>query len=108
MQKQDEHAQTNNADTRQLFKSMVRFSWAQSLFGLRQFGGLLAPGQGTCGFDNVIRSTETELSEPVRNFFRVGDRIQRETVDILCGAAAVQSRHRNGSQTSGGPGSVPH
>ena len=98
MQKQDEHAQTNNADTRQLFKSMVRFSWAQSLFGLRQFGGLLAPGQGTGGFDNVIRSTETELSEPVRNFFRVGDRIQRETVDILCGAA-FQSRPRNGPQS---------
>src|SRR5690242_16211931 len=100
MQKQDEQARANNTDTRQLFKSMFGFSWAQSLFGLKQLGGLLTPGQGADGFDYVTRATEAELIEPVRNFFRVGDRIQRETVDILCGAA-FQSRQSNGSHSGG-------
>ena len=102
MQKQDEHAPASNTDTRQLFKSMLGFSWAQSLFGLKQLGGLLTPGQGAGAFDPVIRSTEAELSDPVKNFFRAGDRIQRETIDILCGAA-LQGRPRNGSTGSAPP-----
>jgi hypothetical protein len=96
MQKQDEHVAASNPDTRQLFKSMLGFSWAQSLFGVKQLGGLLTPGQGAGGFDHVTRITEAELSDPVKNFFRAGDRIQRETIDILCGAA-FPTRTRNGS-----------
>ena len=106
MQKQDEHSRANNTNTRQLFKSMFSFSWAQSLFGLKQLGGLLAPDEGAAGFDNVTKATESELSEPVRNFFRVGDRIQREAVDILC-SSAFQSRSHNGSQSGDKAGSAP-
>lgn len=102
MQKQDEHAPASNPGTRQLFKSMLGFSWAQSLFGLKQLGGLLSPAQSAGGFDHVTRITEAELSDPVKNFFRAGDRIQRETIDILCGAA-FPTRAQNGSPDKTGP-----
>lgn len=84
MQKQDQRGVMSNTGTRELFKSMFSFSWAQSLFGLRQLGELIRPGSSAGGFDQVIKATESELSEPVRNFFRLGDRVQRETVDLLC------------------------
>ena len=85
MQKQDQRGLVSNASTQGLVKSMFSFSWAQSLFGLKQLGGLIAPERGAKEFDGVTKATESELSEPVRNFFRVGDRVQRETVDLLCG-----------------------
>lgn len=64
---------------------MTSFSWAQSLFGLKQFGGVLAPSRAAADFEHVARAAEAELDEPARNFFRVGDRMQRQTVDMLCG-----------------------
>jgi hypothetical protein len=96
----------SNPDTRQLFKSMFSFSWAQSLFGLKQLGSLLTPDQNIAGLDRLTKTTESELSEPVRNFFRVGDRVQRETIDILSGGI-FQSRSRNGSPAAGQTVSVP-
>ncbi len=92
MQKQDQRGPMSNAGTRELFKSMFSFSWAQSLFGLKQLGGLIAPGSTAGGFDQVTKATESELSEPIRNFFRVGDRVQREAVDLLCRSQAGSTR----------------
>jgi len=70
---------------RELLKSTLSFSWAQSLFGLRQFGGVLAPSRAAADFERVASATGAELDDSVRNFFMVGDRIQRETVNMLCG-----------------------
>ena len=53
MQKQDQRGSMNNAGTRDFFKSMFSFSWAQSLFGVKQFGGLLTPD---CSAGDLIRS----------------------------------------------------
>jgi hypothetical protein len=89
MQKQDQRAFANNAGTSELFKSMFSFSWAQSLFGLRQLGGLFTPGRCAEGFDQITKATEAELDEPVRNFFRVGDRIQRQTIDVAAGSTST-------------------
>ena len=97
MQKQVQRASANNAGTRDLFKSMFSFSWAQSLFGLKQLGGLLTPGRGAEGFEQIAKATEAELDESVRNFFRVGDRIQRETIDALSGGRTSPARQNNGS-----------
>jgi hypothetical protein len=69
-----------------MFKSMFGFSWATSLFGLRQLAGAFAPGRAAARFERVARAAEDELDEPARNFFRVGDRTQRGVVDMLCGA----------------------
>jgi hypothetical protein len=70
---------------RGLLKSTLSFSWAQSLFGLRQFGGVLAPSRAAADLERVGGAAAAELDEPIRNFFRVGDRIQRETVNMMCG-----------------------
>ncbi len=70
---------------REMFKSMLGFSWASTLFGLRQLAGVFTPGRAAARFEHVTRAAEAELDEPVRNFFRVGDRTQREVVGMLCG-----------------------
>jgi hypothetical protein len=106
MQKQDQRGVMSNGGTRELFKSMFSFSWAQSLFGVKQLGGLLTPGRSAGEFDQITRVTEAELSEPVKNFFRLGDRMQRETVDILCGGLS-QARPNNTPQSSNQGGSIP-
>jgi hypothetical protein len=84
MREQDGRAGPRGEGPRGILKSALGFSWASSLFGLRQFGGVLAPGRVAAGFDHLARAAEAELDEPVRNFFRVGDRVQREVVDTLC------------------------
>lgn len=85
MQTQDESSGPRGEGARGLLKSAFSFSWASSLFGLRQFGDLLAPRSASARFERLARAAEAELDEPARNFFRVGDQIQRETVDTLCG-----------------------
>lgn len=85
MQKRDEGAARASAGIRDFLRSMFSFSWAQSLFGLKQMAGLVSPARSAESFDRVTHSAENELSEPVRNMFRVSERLQRQTVDILCG-----------------------
>jgi hypothetical protein len=85
MQKQAEPTAGKNGSTRELVKSMFGFSWAQSLFGLRQFSGGLTSGNNAAAFDHIAQAAEAELSEPVKNLFRLGDRLQHETVDVLSG-----------------------
>ena len=103
MQKQSQRALANNAGTSDLFKSMFSFSWAQSLFGLKQLGGLLTPGRAAEEFEQIAKATEAELDESVRNFFRVGDRIQRETIDALSGGRTSPARRGNGSAAPNQP-----
>ncbi len=85
MGRRDERAGPRAAGAREFLKATFSFSWAQSLFGLRQFGGVLAPSRAAAEFEHVARAAEAELDEPARNFFRVGDRMQRQAVDMLCG-----------------------
>jgi hypothetical protein len=85
---------------------MMSFSWASSLFGLRQFGGVLAPSRASAAdFEHVTRAAETEMDGPIRSFFRVGDRIQRDTLNMLLGAFPSARNGRaasTGSQGAGG------
>jgi hypothetical protein len=71
---------------RDLTKSMTSFSWALSLFGLRQMTSMLTP-QGWKGanssFDHVTRSTEDQLGAVTRSIFRAGDGLQRGMVDLM-------------------------
>src|SRR6266850_3576460 len=101
MLKQNERAEAASAGTHDFFKSMFSFSWAQSLFGLRQIAGVVSPGRNAVSLDHVTHAAEAELNDAVRNFFRLGDRVQRETVDMLCGAFF---RTRQASQSAGASG----
>lgn len=85
MQNGDERAAGASAGIRNYLKSMFSFSWAQSLLGLKQIGGLVSPAQSAPSFDRVAHSAESELSEPLRNVFQVSDRLQHQAADILCG-----------------------
>src|SRR5438105_5315286 len=102
MREHDRRAEPRGEGARGLLKAVFSFSWATSLFGLRQFGGVLAPGSVVAGFDHVARASEAELDEPVRNFFRVGDRLQRETVDVLCGNFSPFRANRSASAAGAG------
>lgn len=71
---------------RDLTKSILSFSWAMSLFGLRQMGAILSPGTGTTSaFNAVTRSTESQLGSMLRSTFRAGDNLQRGMVDMMFG-----------------------
>jgi len=70
---------------RELTKSMASFSWALSLFGVRQVANLMRPSQAATAFDAVARSTEGQLGEALHSFYEVGNRLQRSMVDITFG-----------------------
>lgn len=104
--KEDGKVRSRGDGTREFLKSMFGFSLAQSLFGLKQLGRALTPDMMAADLERVTRATEGQLDEPVRNFFRVGDRIQRETVEMLCNSfsplnsqAAASSRGATGTTT---------
>lgn len=68
---------------RELTKSMLSFSWAMSLFGLKQMADLFVPGSNTTGsFEAVTRCTEDQLGSTTRSAFRAGDNLQRGLVDL--------------------------
>jgi hypothetical protein len=67
---------------RDLTKSMLSFSWGMSLFGAKQLVNSLTPEKATAAFDAVTRATEAQLGDVFKGAFRVGDRLQRNMVDM--------------------------
>jgi hypothetical protein len=67
---------------RDLTKSMLSFSWGMSLFGAKQLVNSLTPEKATTAFDAVTRATEDQLGDVFKGAFRVGDRLQRNMVDM--------------------------
>ena len=74
---------------RNLTKTMFRFSWSMSLFGLQQLANLLIPGRAARAFDNASRSMAGELGGPLRTAFRAGDALQSGMVDLMFGGPAT-------------------
>jgi hypothetical protein len=72
----------------ELMKSMLRFSWAMSLFGVRNLGNLAAPERAASSLDAVTQATEGQLGEGLRGVFQAGDRLQQNVVDGVFGAMA--------------------
>jgi hypothetical protein len=66
---------------RDLTKSMMSFTWAMSVFGMRQMANLVSPKTATEAFDAVTRSTEEQLGPATRSMFRAGDALQRTMVE---------------------------
>lgn len=85
---------------REMTKSMMSFSWAMSLFGLRQMTCMLMPQSwrsATSSFDAVTRSTEDQLGSTTDSLFRAGDSLQRGLVDLMFGMFTLGLGGRNGS-----------
>ncbi|HEY1379879.1 MAG TPA: haloalkane dehalogenase [Gemmataceae bacterium] len=79
---------------RKLTKTMVRFSWSMSMFGLQQLANLLIPGRAARAFDNASRSMAGELAEPLRTAFRAGDALQSGMIDLMFGGVPAASPNR--------------
>jgi hypothetical protein len=91
---------------REFIKSIFSFSWAMSLFGIKQLGGTLAPGdsagthQAASAFDSVAQATAEQLGDALKNGFRTGDRLQRAATDALFGSLPAGQAHRPTFPTS--------
>ena len=75
---------------RELTKSMLSFSWALPLFGMKQMMDMAAPrdpsrpfGRVTESFDAVTRTAQDQLEGVWTGAFRAGDRLQRGMVDLM-------------------------
>jgi len=80
---------------KELAKSMLRFSWAMTAFGAGQAARMLDPSRGregvASGLDALSHAAEGELEEPIRGFYRMGERMQESLVDAAAaGTRAVQ------------------
>ncbi|HEV2845402.1 MAG TPA: haloalkane dehalogenase [Thermoanaerobaculia bacterium] len=64
-------------------RSMFRFSWNMSLFGMQQMANLASPSRAARAFDGVSQAVEDELGQMLRGngSFRPGDAPQRSRVD---------------------------
>lgn len=77
---------------RELTKSMVSFSWAISLFGVKQMTNLLTPqsfGQAAASFNEVTRAAEQQLGGPFRSLYQAGDGLQRAVVNTMLGVLGI-------------------
>src|SRR5437870_4577846 len=74
---------------REFTKSLTSFSWALSLFGLKQMSNLFVPAQrgqnhpATDAFTDMARCAEDQLGQTLRAAFQAGDRLQRGMVDVM-------------------------
>ena len=74
---------------RELTKSMLSFSWAAPLYGMRQMLNLSFPRDmsrpfdpATEGFQSVTGAMRGQLGSTIRGLFDAGDQIQRGLVDL--------------------------
>lgn len=71
---------------RDLSKSMLSFTWALSLLGMRQAVGLFSGAPGTARMlDPITETAVGQLDESMKGIFRSGDNIQSKTVDMMFG-----------------------
>ena len=82
---------------RDFTKNLFSFSWAMSLFGLKQLGNVLNPNQTLRGapdaaksFDSVTDAVVDQFGRTLKQTFEVGDKIQGEIVDLMFGFLGVR------------------
>ncbi len=75
---------------RELTKSMLSFSWALPLFGMKQMMDIAMPrdasrpfGRATDGFEAVTHAARGQLGSTWDGAFRAGDQLQRGLVDLM-------------------------
>ncbi|MCP4898299.1 MAG: hypothetical protein GY906_15100 [bacterium] len=77
---------------RELAKSMMRFSWAMSLFGMDQLSTIVSKDDDdeksqeakvTSSFDEVSSATGSNFSSRAQNLYESGDKFQGEVVDVF-------------------------
>jgi len=71
---------------REMTESVLRFTWALSLVGLRQAANVVLPRQGwqeksRRELDALSATAAREMGETMRTFYRAGDRFQAGALD---------------------------
>lgn len=79
---------------RELTKSMLRFSWALPLFGIRQMSYLALPtdvnvAKATQAFEALTDAARRELGQALADLYKTGDQLQTELVDAMTGAGGA-------------------
>lgn len=102
---------------REFTKSFFSFSWAMSLFGAGQLAKIVVPpSQGqqahpaTAAFNAVAEAASNQLGDSIGATFKVGDNMQRGTVDMLFNVlspGATGTAHVTSATTSQPPISDP-
>lgn len=96
---------------REFFKSFLSFSWAMSLFGVRQASTVLRSGDSrgaddaAAAFESIARVAEGQLGDALKGAYRTGDRLQRTTLDTVAGSTST--RTSTSSAASNPSGSNP-
>jgi haloalkane dehalogenase len=82
---------------REFTKNLFSFSWAMSLFGLKQLGNALNPQEALRGAPNTAKSLDSvtdavvdQLGRTLKQTFEVGDKVQGEIVDLMFGFLGVR------------------
>src|SRR5437763_12584498 len=74
---------------RELTKSIISFSWAVSLLGIKEATRLFQPGQVQGPYSNscepVTQAAVAQLDPSVQGVFRTGDNFQRGVVNAVFG-----------------------
>jgi hypothetical protein len=78
---------------RELTKSILSFSWAIPLFGLKQLVNIALPqdasrpwGKAEDAFDAVTGAAQRQLDGVWASTWKTGDQLQRQAVDLAFGA----------------------
>jgi len=87
---------------RELTKSMLSFSWALPLFGMKQVMDITMPrdasrpfGQATDSFEAVTNAARGQLGSTWDSAFRAGDQLQRGLMDLMFSFFSLDSLNPN-------------
>jgi hypothetical protein len=87
---------------RDLTKAMLRFSWAMSLFGVKQMTSMMMPSgnnpplsEVTESFNAVTEATEEQLGQMFKDAFKAGDTLQKSVTDLSMKWASMESFDAN-------------
>jgi hypothetical protein len=83
---------------RKLSKSALSYSWAMSLFGVRQIANILTPRCDTTrgtedAFYSVTQAAKDEFSDLLWAAFQVGDELQRDFIDLAFDFLTLRAFH---------------
>ena len=86
---------------REFTKSMLGYSWAVSLFGIKQLANIIMPpatGRPTnrtgSDFDSATRATTDYLDGTFKEVYKTGDQLQRSLVDTLSDVVSSDAPNR--------------
>jgi len=89
---------------REKIKSMISFSMAVPLFGIKQISNLFSgsdPDKATSvSVDSVVQETEKHLGNRMQGLYKGGDKIQRSVMDLIFNTISEPSEEKDSTETA--------